>query len=116
MNSNQRRYTRSASYIIAKYTVLEGTLRDVIKDIGAGGLSVRTAKKIAVGQPITIEFPLFQIDNLIKVSGRIVRRDLTGFAVTFNEPIHGLICKEGYFPEIVDNRKDSDEKHDRRSQ
>ena len=27
-----------------------------------------------------------------------------GFAVTFNEPIHGLVCKEGHFPEIVNER------------
>jgi hypothetical protein len=84
--------------------VLEGTFRDVIKNVGAGGLSVRTNRKIAVGQPITIEFPLFNFDNVTRVTGRIVRRDIAGFAVTFDEPIHGLICKEGHFPEIVHER------------
>jgi hypothetical protein len=98
---NKRQHPRQASYIIAKYTVIEGAFRDVIKNIGAGGLSVRTYRKIAVGQPISIEFPLFAFENIIKVSGRIVRRDLNGFAVTFREPIHGLICKDGRLPEIV---------------
>ena len=104
MENNRRKHPRNASYIIGKYKVLEGTFRDVIKNIGAGGLSVRTNRKVAVGQPITIEFSLFNFDSVMKVTGRIVRRDLAGFAVTFNEPIHGLVCKEGHFPEIVIER------------
>ena len=98
---NRRQYLRSPSYIIAKYIVLEGKFRDVIKNIGAGGLFIRTSRKIAVGQPISIEFPLFQFDNLIQVTGRVVRVDSTGFAVTFNKPIHGLISQDGEFPMIV---------------
>ena len=98
---NQRQYPRRAAFIIAQYTVIEGTFRDIIKNIGAGGLFVRTDRRIAIGQPILIKFPLFQFDNTLQVPGRVVRRDPHGFAVTFNEPIHGLICKEGHFPEIV---------------
>jgi Tfp pilus assembly protein PilZ len=101
MKNDKRQYPRSSSYIIAKYKVLEGTFRDVIKNIGAGGLAVRTQRKVAVGQPISIEFPLFEFDNLIEVAGRVIRKDSCGFAVTFNEPIHGLVCKEGQFPKIV---------------
>ena len=37
---NQRQYPRSASFIIAKYIVIEGEFRDVIKNIGAGGLFI----------------------------------------------------------------------------
>jgi Tfp pilus assembly protein PilZ len=97
----QRRHPRHVSFIIAKYTVIEGTFRDVIRNISAGGLIVKTHRKVAVGQPITIEFPLFQFDKIIQVLGRVVRRDPVGFAITFNEPIHGLICEEGQFPKIV---------------
>ncbi len=104
---NNRQHPRQAAYIIAAYTVIEGSYRDVIKNIGAGGLAVRTHRRIAVGQPILIEFPLFEFENTIKISGRIVRKDQNGFAVTFNEPIHGLVCKEGQLPTIVHeiNRK-----------
>lgn len=98
---NKRQHPRRPAYIIAKYTVLEGVFRDVIKNIGAGGLSVRTHRKIAVGQHISIEFPLFKFDNILQVSGTIVRRDLNGFVVTFSKPVEGLICNEGNFPEIV---------------
>ena len=101
MESNRHQYPRRPSYIIATYTVVEGTFRDIIKNIGAGGLFIRTDRRIAVGQPISIEFPLFQFENIIKVTGRVVRKDPMGFAVTFNRPIHDLVCNEGDFPTIV---------------
>ena len=97
---NNRQYPRRTAYIIAEYSVLEGNFRDIIKNIGAGGLFIRTDRKIAVGQPILTKFPLFNFDKTIQASGRVVRRDPDGFAVTFNKPVSGLICKEGHFPEI----------------
>ena len=99
--ANRRQYPRRVSYVEGEYTVIEGSYRDIIKNIGAGGLSVRTDRKVAVGQPISIEFPLYQFDNILQVSGRVVRNDPDGFAVTFSEPIHGLICKDGQLPELI---------------
>ena len=92
---------RRTSYIIAEYTVKEGTFRDVIKNIGAGGLFVRTSRKVAVGQPITLQFPLFSFEHILKVAGTVSRIDQKGFAVTFDETIDDLICKKGRFPKIV---------------
>jgi Tfp pilus assembly protein PilZ len=97
---NNRQYPRRTAYIIAEYSVLEGSFRDKIKNIGAGGLFIRTDRTIAVGQPILTNFPLFNFDKTIQVSGRVVRGDPDGFAVTFTKPVSGLICKEGHFPEI----------------
>ena len=94
-------FPRRTSYIIAAYTVKEGRFRDIIKNIGAGGLFVRTSRKVAAGQPITLEFPLFNFDQAIQVTGTVSRIAHLGFAVTFDEPIDGLICKKGHFPEIV---------------
>ena len=92
---------RRTSYIIAEYTVKEGRFRDIIKNIGAGGLFVRTSRKVAVGQPITLQFPLFDFDQTIQVTGKVSRITQVGFAVTFDEQIDGLVCKKGHFPEIV---------------
>ena len=97
---NNRQYPRRTAYIIAEYTVLEGRFRDIIKNIGSGGLFIRTDRKIAVGQPILAKFPLFNFDQTLQASGRVVRIDPNGFAVTFTEPVPGLICREGHFPEI----------------
>ena len=98
---NRQKRSRRTSYIIAEYTVKEGTHRDVIKNIGAGGLYIRTSRKIAEGQPIVLEFPLFRFDNTIRVYGKVVRVDVDGFAVAFDELLDALETKNGQLPEIV---------------
>lgn len=98
---NRHEYPRRTSFIIAKYIVKEGSYRDVIKNIGAGGLFVKTSRKIALEQSIALEFPLFQFDNLIQVTGKVIRRDPDGFAVEFNDLLEALYCRNGEFPKIV---------------
>ena len=98
---NRQEYTRRTSYIITKYTVKEGTYRDVIKNIGAGGLFVRTSRRISMAQSIVLEFPLFEFEKIVQVAGTVIRRDADGFAVAFDEPLSDLICKDGNFPDIV---------------
>jgi Tfp pilus assembly protein PilZ len=100
-NQTNRSHQRRTSYIIAEYTVREGVFRDIIKNIGANGLFVSTKRPVALNQEIVIKFPLFQFDHVIQATGRIVRCTANGFAVVFNEPIEGLICKKGEFPKIV---------------
>lgn len=97
----QRRFPRRAAYIIARYTVKEGTFRDIIKNIGATGIFVNTSRGVASGQPIELEFPVFEFENQIRVKGTVSRSSQKGFSVVFDQPIQGLICKEGHFPEIV---------------
>jgi Tfp pilus assembly protein PilZ len=101
MKPNRQQRMRRTSYIIAEYTVKEGTHRDVIKNIGAGGLFIRTSRKIAEGQSIVLKFPLFRFDNTIEVSGTVVRVDSDGFAVAFDELLDALETKNGQLPEIV---------------
>jgi len=98
---NRQQRSRRTSYIIAEYTVKEGTHRDVIKNIGAGGLYIRTSRKITEGQTIVLEFPLFRFDNTIRVSGKVVRVDADGFAVAFDNLLEALESKNGQLPEIV---------------
>ncbi len=100
-NPDQRNHLRRTSYIIVEYAVKEGTFRDIIKNIGANGMFVNTTRAIEEGQPIELRFPLFEFDQEIKVTGQVARRTVTGFAVTFDRPIPGLICEDGKFPEIV---------------
>ena len=98
---NQCQYPCRTAFIIAEYTTIKGTRQDVIKNIGACGLFVRTWKKVEVGQTIKLKFPLFSFEQTLQVSGTVSRIEPTGFAVTFDNLIKGLICKEGHFPEIV---------------
>jgi hypothetical protein len=100
-NNNQRGHPRQTAYIIVEYSVHEGTFRDIIKNIGANGMFVNTSRTIAEDQPISLRFPLFEFEHPIQVAGRVTRRTVTGFAVTFDRPIDELICQEGHFPDIV---------------
>lgn len=98
---NRQKNPRRTAYIIAEYTVREGTFRDVISNIGSGGLFIRTSRKIAIGQTIELNFPLFDFDNVVKISGRVIRRDHNGFAVVFDETLKALIGVGGTLPDIV---------------
>ena len=100
-NLNQRNHPRRTSYIIVEYVVREGTFRDIIRNIGAEGMFVNTTRSIAEDQAIELRFPLFQFDPLVRATGQVTRSMHNGFAVTFDQPIPGLVCKEGQFPEIV---------------
>lgn len=100
-NQNKRRFPRRVAFIIAEYTVQEGTFRDIIKNIGATGIFVRTWRKVMVGQPITLHFPVFDFDDQLEITGTVVRSTPMGFSVVFDQPIEGLVCQEGHFPEIV---------------
>lgn len=100
-NRNHRRFPRRAAFIIAEYTVKEGTFREIIRNIGATGVFIHTWRRIAEDQPIELRFPVFEFDNQLLVTGRVVRSSRKGFSVVFDQPIDGLICKEGHFPEIV---------------
>ncbi len=98
--SDRRSQLRRASFIIATYRVKEGEFRDIIKNISAGGLSIRTKRTIATGQPITLTFPLFNFEQMVKVSGKVVRTEPGGFAVEFDTPIKA-ITKESSLQEII---------------
>lgn len=98
---NQRQHSRRTSYIIVEYHVREGVFRDIMKNIGAKGIFIGTSRKIAEGQPIILKFPLFEFEHQIQVTGQVVRVGANGFSVEFDQPINGLICEEGQFPEIV---------------
>ena len=99
--SENRKFLRRTSFIIGEYSVKEGNFRDIIKDISAGGLFVRTSRPIRVGQDISLTFPLFDFDHDVTVPGKIVKSDIGGFAVQFYNPIKKLLAKNGQFPRIV---------------
>jgi hypothetical protein len=100
-DSNQRNHPRRTSFIIVQYSVQEGTFRDIIRNISANGMFVNTTRTIAEDQPIELLFPIFEFDSPIRVTGRVTRRVVNGFAVTFQQPIAELVCREGHFPDIV---------------
>ena len=99
--SDMRAYSREDALIIAEYTASKEKSHCLIKNISAGGLFVKTSWKLEVGQPLTLTFPLFDVDETIAVSGAVTRIEPLGFAVTFDQPIDDLVCAKGRFPKII---------------
>ena len=96
--AHRRQYPRYAAVFSTKYAVKEGMFRDLIRDIGAGGVFVSTRRKIIQGRSINIQFPIFAFGKWLSIMGTVVRCDDRGFAVMFNEAIEVKILKEGRFP------------------
>ena len=100
-SANQRQVPRRTAYIIAQYSVSEGTFRDIIRNIGPWGMFINTRRGIAGNQAIVVQFPLFKFDHDLQVSGRVVRSTPNGFAVLFDAQISELIAEDGRLHEIV---------------
>jgi len=96
--ANRRQYARYMAEFSAKYTVKEGKFRDLISNVGAGGVFVITRRKISLGRSINIQFPIFALGKRLSVMGTVVRCDAEGFAVMFNETIEEGLLKNGQFP------------------
>jgi hypothetical protein len=92
---NRRRYPRHKAQFSAKYTAKEGTHRDLIQDIGAGGVFICTRQMIAQGRSINVQFPILVFDKRLSLMGRVVRCNATGFAVMFDTPIEEKLFNSG---------------------
>lgn len=84
---NRRQNTRHTAVCSVKYTVKEGTFRDLINNISAGGVFIRTRRKIDQGRTINLQFPFFAFKKRLNVMGTVVRSNSNGFAVVFDDPM-----------------------------
>ncbi len=99
--AHRRQYPRYTVLLSTKYTTKDGKFRDLVRNIGAGGVFVSTRRKINQGSPINIQLPIFAFGKRLSIMGTIVRCDPKGFAVMFDEAIEVKILKEGRFPRSV---------------
>lgn len=104
--AHRRQYARYRTLFTAKYTIKAGTFRDLITNIGAGGVFVSTRRKVAQGRSINIQFPIFAFGKWLSIMGSVVRCEPDGFAVMFDEGMDVRILKDGQFPGNIDERID----------
>jgi hypothetical protein len=97
---NRRQYDRHPAQFSAKYTVKQGTFRDLIRNICARGIFISTRRRIDQGQAIDLQFPVFAFKRRLSVMGKVVRCNTNGFAVAFNQPIEAGIFNAGRFHEF----------------
>ena len=95
MVPNRRRHPRHTALFSVKYTAKEGTYRDLIKNIGAGGVFVCTRRKIIQGRTINLQLPIFAFGKRLSLMGAVVRCNAKGFAVMFDEPIDEQVFNQG---------------------
>ena len=96
--AHRRQYPRYAAVFSTKYTLKEGTFRDLVQDIGAGGIFISSRRPIRLGRRINIQIPVFAFGRRLSIMGNVVRSTPDGFAVMFSEDIDIKIFKDGRFP------------------
>jgi hypothetical protein len=93
--ANRRKYMRHTALFSAKYIIQAGRFRDLIKNIGSGGVFISTRRKIDTAQPINLQIPIFAFEKWLSLMGTVVRCNSEGFAVEFDEAIDEKLFKTG---------------------
>ncbi len=96
--AHRRQYPRYKTDFSAKYTLKEGKFRDIIQDIGAGGVYFNTRRRIQPGRSINIQIPIFAFGRPVSVMGTVVRTEDDGFAVAFDWALEARLFNDGDFP------------------
>lgn len=96
--AHRRQYPRYAAVFSTKYTLKEGTFRDLVHDIGAGGIYISSRRPIPLGRRINIQIPVCAFGRRLSIMGDVVRCNADGFAVMFEDDIDIRIFKDGRFP------------------
>jgi Tfp pilus assembly protein PilZ len=64
---------------------------DFLLDISAGGVFIETQAVFAVGETLSLTFPLPGHQHYITVTGRVIRVDGNGIGVQFDEAVQELL-------------------------
>ena len=80
----RKRAERKNCSIATDYSIGGKTFKGTIRNIAAGGLYVRPDQPHFAGQEILVDFQIPDSPEPVWTSGKIVRNDLSGFAVQFS--------------------------------
>lgn len=64
---------------------------DFLQDISAGGVFIETRTMFAVGQSLTLTFPMPGHQHFITVTGEVVRATGQGIGVKFDQAVQDLL-------------------------
>ena len=82
-----RKYPRSPCSIETDYKIDDSAYKDLIENISAGGVYIKTNQTHSLGQEVTMTFMLAGHSKSITVKGKIIRVSAQGFAVKFNREL-----------------------------
>jgi uncharacterized protein (TIGR02266 family) len=82
-SGEKRKHPRKAYFMAVDYATEDRAYKDFIRDIGMGGVFIRTRMPFSVGQEISLSFPLPDQRRHVKINGEIVRAGEQGIGVRF---------------------------------
>ncbi len=88
--TEMREHLRKPSFIPVDCSSQDVCYTDFIQDISNGGVFIQAEGNFYIGQQITLTFSLPKTKKDITVQGEVVRVDLQGIGVKFNEPLATL--------------------------
>ena len=80
-----RKYHRKKTLIWAECSLHRFVFTDFIQNLSAGGLFIETQLPIFVGEELSLTFSLTDIEDRVKITGKIARVDSKGIGVQFEE-------------------------------
>ena len=83
VSPEKRSHTRKPYFMVVDYATQDRGYGDFIKDISSSGVFIQTHTPFAVGQELSLTFPLPKQKKHIKIDGEIVRINDEGIGVKF---------------------------------
>ena len=80
-----RKYHRKKTFIRVECSLNRFAFTDFIQNLSASGLFIETQLPFFVGQELSLTFSLADIEDHVKITGKIVRVDSKGIGVQFEE-------------------------------
>lgn len=80
-----RKYQRKKTFILVDCSNDRIVFTDFIQNLSASGLFIETRLPLYVGEELSLTFSLTDIEDHVKITGKIVRVDSKGIGVQFEE-------------------------------
>ena len=79
----RRKHVRKPFLMAVDYSTQDHVYKDFIQDISTGGVFIQTHMPFAVGQEVSLTFPLPDYKKHVKIVGEVVRSTMQGVGVKF---------------------------------
>ena len=79
----RRKHARKPFLMAVDYSTQDHVYKDFIQDISTGGVFIQTHMPFAVGQEVSLTFPLPDYKKHVKIVGEVVRSTTQGVGVKF---------------------------------
>ncbi len=79
----KRKHARRPCSAPIEYDIQDQTYRNLSRDISAKGIYIETWDPFSVGEELTLNIPLSDDQEYVKVEGKVVRTDNQGIGIEF---------------------------------